>query len=142
MFHYQLKTFDLKINIAGVILNNIGGARHSRKAREAIETYTGTPVIGEVKRDESMKISMRHLGLIPVMEGRRKLDDFDQRISGIRDIIRGGVEIDTLIDIAGGAIPLEKPGPRVFIHKMILVGIISLILLDKWRQFVLENENM
>jgi len=36
---------------------------------------------------------MRHLGLIPVMEGRRKLDDFDQRISGIRDIIREGVEI-------------------------------------------------
>jgi len=88
LFHYQLETFDPKINIAGVILNNIGGAKHSRKARETIETYTETLVLGEVKRDESMKISMCHLGLIPVMEGRCKLDDFDQRISGIRDIIR------------------------------------------------------
>jgi cobyrinic acid a,c-diamide synthase len=108
------KSFDPKINIAGVILNNIGGVRHSRKAREAIETYTETPVIGEVKRDESMQISMRHLGLIPVMEGRRKLDDFDQRICGIRDIIREGIEIDTMMDIARGAIPLEKPESRVF----------------------------
>ena len=52
--------------------------------------------------------------------GRRKLDDFNLRISGIRDIIREGIEIDMRIDIAGGAIPLEKPEPRVFLSMRFL----------------------
>ena len=133
------KAFDPQINIAGVILNNIGSVRHSRKAREAIETYTGTPVIGEVKRDASMQISMRHLGLIPAIEGRRKLDDFDQRISGIRDIIRDGIEIDTLIDIAREATPLENPVPRVFIPRQVAKKPIIGVALDEAFNFYYQD---
>ncbi|MDF1558434.1 MAG: Ni-sirohydrochlorin a,c-diamide synthase [ANME-2 cluster archaeon] len=109
------KAFDPDVNIAGVILNNIGSVRHARKAREAIETYTGTPVIGEIHRNDSMNISMRHLGLIPAMEGRRKLDDFDRRIKGIMDIIREGVEIDTILELARSAMPMRVPVPDIFV---------------------------
>ena len=109
------KSFDPEVNITGVILNNIGGVRHARKAREAIETYTGTPVIGEIHRNDSMNISMRHLGLIPAMEGRRKLDDFDQRIKGIADIIREGIEIDTVLEMAKSAPPMKPPEPDIFV---------------------------
>ena len=45
------KNFDPDVEIAGVILNNIGGRRHAEKAKEAIEYYTGVPVIGIVPRD-------------------------------------------------------------------------------------------
>lgn len=110
------KSFDPDVNIAGVILNNIGGVRHARKAMEAIETYTDTPVIGEIRRDDSMKISMRHLGLVPALEGRRKLEDFDQRINGMRDIIREGIEIDALLDIAKSAPPITTVQPTIFLH--------------------------
>ena len=34
------KNFDPDVEIAGVILNNIGGRRHAQKAKEAIEHYT------------------------------------------------------------------------------------------------------
>ncbi len=103
------KNFDTDVNIAGVILNNVGGGRHAKKAKEAIEHYTGLPVIGIIPRDNSMQISMRHLGLVPALEGRRRVDDFDERIGAIENIITKGIDIDRVIEIAKSAEPLEKP---------------------------------
>ena len=108
------KSFDPGVNIVGVILNNIGSRRHADKAREAIETYTGTPVIGEIPRNDSMKISMRHLGLIPALEGRRKLADFDENLGKIKNIIKEGIDIERLISLAGRAQPLIKPKEDIF----------------------------
>ncbi|GFO97381.1 cobyrinic acid a,c-diamide synthase, partial [groundwater metagenome] len=108
------KSFDPEVNIVGVILNNIGSSRHAEKAKEAIQTYTGTPVIGEVPRNDSMKISMRHLGLIPALEGRRKVAGFDENLGKIKNIIREGIDIDRLISLAGTAQPLIKPKEDIF----------------------------
>ena len=107
-------SFDPDVNIVGVILNNIGGVRHGEKARTAIETYTGIPVIGEIPRNDSMKISMRHLGLIPAMEGRRKLPDFDENLGRIKTIIKEGIDIERFISLAGSAQPLPKPEISIF----------------------------
>ena len=109
------KNFDTDVNIAGVILNNVGGGRHAKKAKEAIEHYTGLPVIGIIPRDNSMQISMRHLGLVPALEGRRRVDDFDERIGAIENIITKGIDIDKVIEIAKSARPLEKPKDTIFV---------------------------
>ncbi len=108
------KSFDPDVNIVGVILNNIGSSRHADKAREAVETYTGTPVIGVIHRNESMKISMRHLGLIPALEGRRKLPDFDENLGKIKNIIRDGIDIERLIALSRQAKPLTRPEENIF----------------------------
>lgn len=108
------KNFDTDVNIAGVILNNVGGGRHAKKAKEAIEHYTGLPVIGIIPRDNSMHISMRHLGLVPALEGRRRVDDFNERISAIENIITKGIDLDLVIEIAKSAGPLEKPKRTIF----------------------------
>jgi cobyrinic acid a,c-diamide synthase len=111
------KDFDKDVHIAGVILNNIGGPRHAKKAKEAIEFYAGIPVIGIIHRNGSMKISMRHLGLVPAIEERRRADNFDERITFIRDTIKEGVDIDCLLEIAHNAPPLEKPANTAFLAK-------------------------
>lgn len=108
------KNFDPDVEIAGVILNNIGSRRHAEKAKQAIEYYSGVPVIGIIPRDPSMQISMRHLGLMPALEGRRRLGDFDERLSGIEKIINEGVDVDRLLAIAGSAKPLESPENSIF----------------------------
>ncbi|MBW6470769.1 MAG: Ni-sirohydrochlorin a,c-diamide synthase [Methanosarcinaceae archaeon] len=108
------KNFDTDVKIAGVILNNVGGGRHAKKAKEAIEHYTGLPVIGIIPRDNSMQISMRHLGLVPALEGRRKVDDFDERIGAIENIITKGIDIERVIEIAKSARPLDKPKSTIF----------------------------
>lgn len=110
------RDFDPDVEIAGVILNNIGSRRHAEKAKEAIEHYTGVPVIGIIPRDQSMQISMRHLGLMPALEGRRRLGDegFDARLRGIEEIIDKGIDIDRFLKIASNVKPLKSPEKSVF----------------------------
>ncbi len=38
------QAFDPRVNIAGVILNKVGGPRHEAKLRDAVKTYTDLPV--------------------------------------------------------------------------------------------------
>ncbi|AYK14320.1 MAG: Ni-sirohydrochlorin a,c-diamide synthase [Methanosarcina flavescens] len=110
------KNFDPDVEIAGVILNNIGSRRHAEKAREAIEYYTGVPIIGIVPRDPSMQISMRHLGLIPAPEGRKRFGDesFGARLHGIEEIINTGIDVDRFLEIAKSAKPLKSPENSAF----------------------------
>ena len=44
------QAFDRDIRIAGVILNQLGGARHEAKLRAVIEHYTDVPVLGAIAR--------------------------------------------------------------------------------------------
>jgi cobyrinic acid a,c-diamide synthase len=65
------QAFDPAVRIAGVILNQVGGARHEAKLREAIQDHTGLPVLGAVAHAEALVITERHLGLVPSNEHRR-----------------------------------------------------------------------
>jgi len=108
------KSFDSEVNIVGVILNNIGSPRHGEKARIAIETYTDIDVIGEIPRNDSMRISMRHLGLIPALEGRRRMFDFDDNIGKIKNIIKENIDIDRFVSFARSAHALKKHEENIF----------------------------
>jgi len=125
------KSFDPGVNIVGVILNNIGSPRHGEKAKVAIETYTDTPVIGEIPRNDSMKISMRHLGLIPALEGRRRVADFDENLVRIKSIIKEGIDISRFISLARSAEPLAKPQERIFIQGPTGSGVRIAVALDE-----------
>ena len=60
--------FRRDIQIAGVILNYVSGARHEKKLRDAVEQYCVIPVVGSLPKDPDLHISERHLGLIPSLE--------------------------------------------------------------------------
>lgn len=92
------QSFDPKIRIAGVILNNVKGGAHKAKATTAIEHYCGIPVIGAIPRLDEMQLAMRHLGLVPYREGSGR-GDFDERIATITGIIGEYVDIDRLLGL-------------------------------------------
>ena len=106
--------FDPKVNIKGVILNKVGSERHARKARDEIERYTGVEVVGVIPRDESMHLAMRHLGLVPMLEGEARHDGFVQRLDRIREIVEEGLDIDRILEIAAEAEPLEAQEPDLY----------------------------
>lgn len=60
--------FEPETRMAGVILNNVSGARHAGKLIDAVEQYCKIPVLGTIPRDVGLNISERHLGLIPFKE--------------------------------------------------------------------------
>ena len=61
---------DPELNLGGVVLNQVSGARHQRVATEAIEAVCGIPVLGAVPRLAAVKAPERHLGLITPEETR------------------------------------------------------------------------
>jgi cobyrinic acid a,c-diamide synthase len=75
------QAFDKDINIAGVILNNLGGKRHESKLRQVIEHYTDVPVIGAIQHDERLSIVERHLGLMPSNESIAEQVDLDRLLA-------------------------------------------------------------
>ena len=81
------QAFDPRIRIAGVILNQLGGARHESKLRAVIEHYTDVTVLGAVAHDPLLALVERHLGLMPDQE----MDDAAQRVRMIGERIAARV---------------------------------------------------
>ncbi|MBZ0092462.1 MAG: hydrogenobyrinic acid a,c-diamide synthase (glutamine-hydrolyzing) [Sulfuricellaceae bacterium] len=101
------QAFDREINIAGVILNNVGGNRHEGKLRSVIEHYTDVPVVGAVHYDKRLQILERHLGLMP---GSEALEARDQ-IDGMGKVLAEQVDLDAILAIANSA---PKPILTIF----------------------------
>lgn len=60
--------FDPEVKIGGVILNRVGTARHEALVRQAVEQYTGLPVLGALPRSRKDAFPQRHLGITPCPE--------------------------------------------------------------------------
>ncbi len=103
------QAFEKDLNIAGVILNKLGGSRHESKLRAVIEHYTDVPVVGAVHHDPMLDIQERHLGLIPSNEAA----SVERQIQAIADVIGQHVNLDQLQHIANHATtPAYQPLPK------------------------------
>jgi cobyrinic acid a,c-diamide synthase len=103
------QAFDRNINIAGVILNNLGGSRHESKLRAVIEHYTDVPVIGAVHHDERLQIVERHLGLMPSNEST-EAEDY---IRNIGQVINERVDLDRLLQLVDKPPLPASPAPDI-----------------------------
>ena len=90
------QSFDPEINIAGVVLNQLGGSRHEQKLRSVIEHYTDVTVVGAVYRNKDLSIEERHLGLMPSNED----DSADIKITQIRELIKDQIDLHNIRQIA------------------------------------------
>jgi len=98
------QAFDKNVRIAGVILNQLGGARHEAKLRAVIAHYTGVPVLGAVQHNERMTVVERHLGLMPANEAQAAGTCVDE----IAALIAAQVDLDQVLAIARQAAPLPE----------------------------------
>lgn len=99
------QSFETDINIAGVILNQVGGSRHESKLRQVIEHYTDVKVIGAVQRNPDLSIEERHLGLMPSNED----NSANRKIMQIRDLVKQQVDLSQLRAIADTAPAIKSP---------------------------------
>src|SRR5574341_1213934 len=99
------QAFDPAIRIAGVILNQLGGARHEAKLRAVIAHYTGVPGLGAGQHDERLAIVERHLGLVPSNEAQGAR----LRVEEIAACIAAQVDLDALLAVARSAPAFGRP---------------------------------
>ena len=88
--------FDPAVNIAGVILNFVGGERHAAKLRAVIERYTDIPILGTVQRSAELELVERYLGLMPSNEDNTA----DKKVARIAEIVSEQVDLEKIIEVA------------------------------------------
>ena len=87
--------FDENVNIAGVIFNRVGSDSHAELLVEAMSLVPGIPVLGCLKRDESIATPSRHLGLVTADAGDPDMDRY-QRLA---DWVESGLDLEALLGI-------------------------------------------
>ncbi len=55
--------FEAGVRIGGVVLNQVGSARHEKIVRDAITYYTDIPILGALPRLKTNPLPERHMGL-------------------------------------------------------------------------------
>ncbi len=95
-------------NIVSVIANNVGSEGHYKLVKKAIEQECGIPVVGYVKRNESLSIPERHLGLVPSIE-RGELHSYFHELG---DLISETVDLEALYTLAETEV-LDVENPKL-----------------------------
>lgn len=114
------QAFEREVEIAGVIFNRVGGARHASKLRAAVEHYTDIKVLGAVQNNPALEIEERHLGLMPSNESTLAT----AQITQIRDLVAAQVDLAALRTIAEGATAwVENPSQPPLIRGGVSVKI-------------------
>jgi cobyrinic acid a,c-diamide synthase len=103
------KTFDRKVKIKGIILNNVAGITHANWCRDAIEVTTGLPVVGWLPVNCNVRLPERHLGLIPTPE-KQNQNVFEE----ITQFIQANVNIGKVVTIAKSVKHLPRPKTSIY----------------------------
>ncbi|MGI8665103.1 MAG: cobyrinate a,c-diamide synthase [Jatrophihabitans sp.] len=96
------RRFDPDLQVAGVVLNRVGSARHESILRTALATL-GVPVLGAIHRRPEVATPSRHLGLVPVAERSAVALE---AVSALAGLITESVDLDAVLTLAGAAPPL------------------------------------
>jgi cobyrinic acid a,c-diamide synthase len=114
--------FDPELNLAGVILNGIGSTGHLEICRDAIEHYTGIPVVGYLPRRDDLILPERHLGLVPVAEEPVRQEFLNVLIDQCVDTL----DIAHILDLsamAGSPEPVQMLFPPSAVEPTIRLGV-------------------
>lgn len=71
---HGFRSFDARLDVAGVILNRVGSDGHETLLRDALAAIDA-PVVGALRRDDRLVWRDRHLGLVPVVERTAEVDE-------------------------------------------------------------------
>lgn len=102
------RLFDGNVQIKGVVLNRVAGARHESILRRSIEHHCGITVIGALPKLRRQDFPERHMGLVPTPEHEWANDS----INAVADIARQYVDLDHLAEIAATASPVQNTDAR------------------------------
>ncbi len=109
------KMFDVEVNIAGFIFNNVASPYHARFIKDAARCKD-LNITGILYRDHEIKIPSRHLGLFIA-------EDFKVRQDRLADWIEDGIDIERLLRQTEYTIPNFKEKQHTNNKKNIRIGI-------------------
>ncbi|MEM7565746.1 MAG: cobyrinate a,c-diamide synthase [Pseudomonadota bacterium] len=127
---------DVDVRVAGVILNNVAGARHEAMLRDAL-AMIGMPCLGALPRAPALARPSRHLGLVQAEEGA--LAAFLDEAAALA---AAHIDLDALLALAepmapaGAETPKPLPplGTRIAVADDVAFRFAYNHVLDGWRR--------
>ena len=122
---------DPAIEIAGIILNNVGSPRHETMLRHALGDIR---VLGAVPRQADLTQPSRHLGLVQAQER----PDLDTYLDAAADLISGAIDLDALT-LQARPLPdhqasrLQPPAQRIAVAQDDAFAFTYPHILNDWR---------
>ena len=92
---HGFRSFDPAVRIAGVVLNQVGSARHEQVCRQAC-AEVGLPVLGALRRDDALAVPSRHLGLVTAAEHAAAA----RVVQRWADAVAAQVDLDAVMSLA------------------------------------------
>ncbi|MGY2002484.1 cobyrinate a,c-diamide synthase [Blastococcus sp. SYSU DS1024] len=92
-------SFDPSVRLGGVVLNRVGSDRHETILREALGA-AGVPVLGAIRRLETLHTPSRHLGLVPAAERSAEAVATVRRLG---EVVAAGVDLAAVLRLARSA---------------------------------------
>ncbi|MGH7319091.1 MAG: cobyrinate a,c-diamide synthase [Candidatus Rokuibacteriota bacterium] len=94
--------YDPDLPVAGVIFNRVGGDLHAQWLDEAVRAACQARPLGALRRDETIGLPERHLGLVTAVEGVLPAE----RRKRLAEVCETFVDLDALQRLAA---PLDTP---------------------------------
>lgn len=119
------KMLDPRIEIRGVILNQIATKRQRLLVIESVERYTGLPVLGVIPRLKTDIFPMRHLGMLP----HHEYDNSSAALDFLVELITENVDLEKVIEVMAPVAVLdakkeEEPQP-VVTQSRVRIGVLQ-----------------
>ncbi len=123
-----ISAFDPEVNICGVVLNRVAGARHENILRKSIEQYCKVPVLGAIPKLKKQSFPERHMGLVPTPEHAWAQESIAaargvaEKYLDLEEILKAARNVSDLTLPPGFKEPervrkpagnLDQPGPRI-----------------------------
>lgn len=116
---YGYKNYDPKLNLKGLIINNITSPRHYKLLKEAVKAkMSDLEILGYLPKNRDLELAERHLGLVPVTESR-ELKSYIQKLINLMEEY---IDLDKVLEIssqaANTAAGLKKEAKRKLDNKV------------------------
>ena len=102
--------FEKGLRFAGVVLNQVGRARHASYLRACIENYTDMPVLGELPRLAENPLPERQMGIASLL-GDRLSETCESALAILKAHVREHVDLDRILEASRTAGSLENVAP-------------------------------
>ena len=95
-------TYDPRVRVAGVVLNQVGSDGHEAMLRAALDPLP-VPVLGALRRSDAVTTPARHLGLVPASERAAAARAAVGRLGAL---VERAVDVDAVLALARDTPPL------------------------------------
>jgi cobyrinic acid a,c-diamide synthase len=115
------ETFDPAVDLAGVLLNRVGSAKHRDLLAGSLTAYCRARALGFLPRDAKLTLPSRHLGLVLAKESLTA-ERLDELVAWIEE----NADLDAILQLAGErstALPSSPKGPIEPAGRHVRIGV-------------------